>query len=206
MILFDETTRQRTDDGTVVEAWLRGRRPGHQGGPGRRPSPASRRGGHRGARRPAGAAGRVRLAWGLRFAKWRAVSASATDADVDGVEANAHALARYAALAQEAGLVPIVEPEVLMDGAHRSSGALRSPWRRCRAVYAELARHRVVLEASLLKPNMVLPARTARTGRPDHIARGDDRGAAAGRSAAVPGIMFLSGGQSDSRPRRTWTP
>jgi fructose-bisphosphate aldolase class I len=73
------------------------------------------------------------------------------------IEAHAHALARYAALAQEAGLVPIVEPEVLMDGAHPIERCAEVTGATLRAVYDQLARHRVVLEASLLKPDMVVP-------------------------------------------------
>jgi len=114
------------------------------------------------------------------------------------VEANAHALARYAALAQEAGLVPIVEPEVLMDGSHDLERCAEVTVATLRAVYEQLARHRVVLEASLLKPNMVLP------GKDSPIQADAEQVAAATIGAlrqvvpaAVPGIVFLSGGQSD---------
>jgi fructose-bisphosphate aldolase, class I len=114
------------------------------------------------------------------------------------VEANVHALARYAALCQGAGLVPIVEPEVLMDGAHSVERCAEVTGMVLRTVYEQLANYRVVLEASLLKPNMVLPG----TDCPLQV----DAGQIAARTiavlrqavpAAVPGIVFLSGGQSD---------
>ena len=91
------------------------------------------------------------------------------------MEANAHALARYAALAQEAGLVPIVEPEVLMDGAHGLERCAEVTVATLRAVYEQLARHRVVLEASLLKPNMVLPGKDCPIRPSNPGRRGDDR-------------------------------
>ena len=138
---------------------------------------------------------------GARFAKWRAVIKIGDGRPTDVcIRANAHALARYAALAQEAGLVPIVEPEVLMDGAHTIERCAEVTEATVRAVYAELAAHRVVLEASLLKPNMVLPG----TDCPVQV---DDQVIAASTlavmrrvvPAAVPGLVFLSGGQTDEQ-------
>ena len=97
-------------------------------------------------------------ALGARFAKWRAViRIGETRPTATCIEANAHALARYAALAQEAGLTPIVEPEVLMDGTHDLERCAEVTRRTLRVVYEQLSRHRIVLEASLLKPNMILP-------------------------------------------------
>ncbi|HEX4977539.1 MAG TPA: class I fructose-bisphosphate aldolase, partial [Nocardioides sp.] len=116
------------------------------------------------------------------------------------VEANAHALARYAALAQEAGLVPIVEPEVLLDGEHDLDRCAEVTLATLRAVYDQLARHRVVLEATLLKPSMVLPGKDS----PHQVS--DEEAAAAtvevlreAVPAAVPGIVFLSGGMTDEQ-------
>ena len=99
---------------------------------------------------------------GARFAKWRAVIRIGDGLPSStGVESNAHALARYAALAQEAGLTPIVEPEVLMDGAHGLERCADVTAAVLQAVYEQLSRHRVDLEATLLKPNMVLPGTDA---------------------------------------------
>jgi fructose-bisphosphate aldolase, class I len=135
---------------------------------------------------------------GARFAKWRAVIAIG-----DGIpsrvciEANAQALARYAALCQEAGLVPVVEPEVLMDGEH--------PLERCREVTEELLHtvfnqlhtQRVMLEGMILKPNMVLPGFTCpQQEAVDEVADATVKCLLRAVPAAVPGIAFLSGGQS----------
>jgi fructose-bisphosphate aldolase class I len=136
---------------------------------------------------------------GARFAKWRAVIRIGEGLPTDTcVESNAHALARYAALAQEAGLTPIVEPEVLMDGAHDLDRCAEVTVRVLRAVYEQLSRHGVVLEATLLKPSMVLPG----TDSPiqasnDAIAQATIFAMRQAVPAAVPGLVFLSGGQSD---------
>jgi fructose-bisphosphate aldolase class I len=140
-------------------------------------------------------------ALGARFAKWRAViRIGAGRPTPTCVAANAQALGAYAALAQEAGLVPVVEPEVMMDGAHDIARCAEVTTSVLREVYAELARHRVTLEGTLLKPNMVLPGA-------DSTQQVDDRTVAAATlsvlrqavPAAVPGIVFLSGGQSDAQ-------
>jgi fructose-bisphosphate aldolase class I len=201
VILFDETIRQQTVDGTRFPEVLRrhGVIPGIKVDAGTKPLA-----GFPGEVVTAGLDGlRERLqeyaAMGARFAKWRAVIHIGEDRPTATcVEANAHALARYAALAQEAGLVPIVEPEVLMDGTHGLERCAVVTVDVLRAVYAQLARHRVVLEASLLKPNMVLP------GEDSPVRAGDEEVAEATVMAlrevvpaAVPGIVFLSGGQSD---------
>jgi fructose-bisphosphate aldolase class I len=137
-------------------------------------------------------------AYGARFAKWRAVIRIGAGRPTSTcVAANAHALARYAALAQEAGLVPIVEPEVLMDGGHSIDWCASVTAEVLRAVYDQLARHHVALEGTLLKPNMVLPGSQATAQDDDDTIA--DRTIAVLRStvpAAVPGIVFLSGGQT----------
>lgn len=140
-------------------------------------------------------------ALGARFAKWRAVvRIGDSQPSPTCVEANVHGLARYAALVQEAGLVPIVEPEVLMDGTHDLERCAEVTVTTLRAVYEQLSRHRVVLEASLLKPNMVLPGEDClRPASDEQIA---ERTLTAFRQvvpAAVPGLVFLSGGQSDQQ-------
>lgn len=139
-------------------------------------------------------------ALGARFAKWRTVLRIGPGLPSPAcVAANAHTLARYAALAQEAGLVPVVEPEVLMDGSHGLERCAEVTAQVLREVYSELAAQRVVLEATLLKPSMVLPGTTS----PEAEQVGDDEVAALTIAvlrdtvpASVPGIVFLSGGQS----------
>jgi fructose-bisphosphate aldolase class I len=138
---------------------------------------------------------------GARFAKWRAViRIGDPQPSPTCISANAHGLARYAALAQEAGLTPIVEPEVLMDGPHSLERCAAVTATVLREVYAQLAHHRVALEGTLLKPNVVLPG----TACPDSV---DDATIAARTlavlrdtvPASVPGIVFLSGGQTDEQ-------
>jgi fructose-bisphosphate aldolase class I len=136
---------------------------------------------------------------GAKFTKWRAViNIGAHIPSRYAIDANAHALARYAALAQEAGLVPIVEPEVLMDGSHSIDRCYDVTERTLRRVFDELQAQRVILEGIVLKPNMVISGKDAQ-----------DRATAAEVAertitcfkrtvpAAVPGIAFLSGGQGD---------
>ena len=140
-------------------------------------------------------------ALGLRFAKWRAVIHIGEGLPTDAcVGANAHELARYAALSQEAGLTPIVEPEVLMDGHHDLQTCADVTERVLREVYAQLSNQRVVLEASLLKPNMVLPGSgSGSTASDAEIARATMEVLRRTVPAAVPGVLFLSGGQSDEQ-------
>ena len=141
------------------------------------------------------------VAMGARFAKWRAVikiGAAGEGFPSPGcIEANAHALARYAALCQEAGLVPIVEPEVLMDGDHTVERCREVTEAVLRSVFDQLTRQRVVLEAMILKPNMVLAGSACAT-QPTVNEVADATVQCLRRSvpAAVPGIAFLSGGQS----------
>ena len=136
---------------------------------------------------------------GARFAKWRAVIAIGPHLPSSYcIEVNAHALARYAALAQEVGLVPIVEPEVLMDGDHDISRCYEVTQDTLREVYGQLASQRVMLEGTLLKCNMVLSGKEAsnRAG-PEEVAERTVDCLMRNVPAAVPGIAFLSGGQSD---------
>jgi fructose-bisphosphate aldolase class I len=137
---------------------------------------------------------------GARFTKWRAVlSIKGEHIPSDyAIWANAHALARYAALSQEAELVPIVEPEVLMDGDHTIDRAYSVTSRTLQAVFTELYDQRVDFEGMLLKPNMVLPGYSA-SQQVSHEEVAEKTITCFKRTvpAAVPGIVFLSGGQSD---------
>ena len=138
---------------------------------------------------------------GARFAKWRAVIRIGEHLPSRAcIEANAHALARYAALSQEAGLVPIVEPEVLMEGDHTLARCAEVTEATQRAVFEQLAVQGVLLEGMLLKPNMVLPGKDATDqSNADAVAEATVRGLLRAVPAAVPGIAFLSGGQSAQR-------
>ena len=200
VILFDETLRQRADDGRPFVAILAGSGivPGIKVDQGAVPLA-----GAPGERIAEGLDGlRKRLdeyrTLGARFAKWRAVIAIG-----DGIpsayclDTNAHALARYAALCQEAGLVPIVEPEVLMDGAHSRERCFEVTEAAQQRVFTALRAQRVVLELMLLKPNMVLPGAGApqQAGVRD-VAEATVRCLRRTVPAAVPGIVFLSGGQN----------
>lgn len=135
---------------------------------------------------------------GARFTKWRAViTIGESIPSAYCLEANAHALARYAALSQEAGLVPIVEPEVLMDGAHTIERCEEVTTATLQQVFAQLQAHRVRLEGMLLKPNMVLSGKScAQQASVDEVAAATVRCFLRTVPAAVPGIVFLSGGQS----------
>jgi fructose-bisphosphate aldolase class I len=136
---------------------------------------------------------------GARFAKWRATYSIGEDLPSEYcVWVNAHALARYAALSQEAGLVPIVEPEVLQDGEHTIEESAKATGRVLLAVYQELHDQRVDFAGTLLKPNMVLSGYSAsnRAGM-DEVAEATLEVLYKHVPASVPGIVFLSGGQSD---------
>lgn len=198
-ILFDETLRQTRADGVPLVNLLAeaGIIPGIKVDAG-----AKDLAGHPGEKITEGLDGlRERLAeytrLGARFAKWRAVFAVGEGIPGrGGVEANAHALARYAALCQEAGLVPIVEPEVLMDGAHSIERCLEVTEAVLREVFIQLGRQRVRLEGILLKPNMVLPGQDCpRQAADREVAEATLRCLLRAVPAAVPGIVFLSGGQ-----------
>ena len=138
------------------------------------------------------------FAMGARFAKWRAVIAIGSAIPSRGcIEANASALARYASLCQEAGLVPIVEPEVVMDGGHDLRRCGEVTERVLRTVFQQLYEQRVMLEGIILKPNMVLPgADCSAAATDDEVADATVDCLLRAVPAAVPGIAFLSGGQT----------
>ena len=135
---------------------------------------------------------------GARFAKWRAViSIGENKPSRSGLEANAHALARYAALCQEAGLVPIVEPEVLMGGDHSLELCQKVTEETLRNVFIQLNCQHVLLEGMILKPNMVLPGLTCPSQKAtEEVADATVMCLLRTVPAAVPGVAFLSGGQS----------
>lgn len=201
VILYDETLRQATHDGTPFATLLsnRGIYPGIKVDQGGKALAL-----HGGEKVTEGLDGlRERLAeykqLGAKFAKWRAViEIDARDIPTRyGIQANAHALARYAALCQEAGIVPIVEPEVLMDGAHDIARCEAVTSQVLQAVFAELNAHRVLFEGMLLKPNMVIPGmQCAQQASVQQVAEATLRCLRRHVPAAVPGIVFLSGGQS----------
>ena len=202
VILFDETLRQSTKDGIPFAKLLdsRGIVPGIKVDKGAKALAL-----YPGDKVAEGLDGlRERLLeykqLGAKFAKWRAVI------EIDehkipsayAIHANAHALARYAALCQELDIVPIVEPEVLMDGAHSIERCEIVTSRVLEAVFAELDAHRVLFEGMLLKPNMVIPGKKcAQQATAQQIAEATMRCFARYVPAAVPGVVFLSGGQSD---------
>ncbi|MDB6065651.1 MAG: fructose-bisphosphate aldolase [Pedosphaera sp.] len=136
---------------------------------------------------------------GARFSKWRAVITIGDNIPTRGCMAlNAQALGRFAALSQEAGLVPIVEPEVLMDGDHTIERCEAVTQQMQELVFAELYSQRVVLEQMLLKPNMVVPGKDSpRQASVQEVAQATVRCLRRTVPAAVPGIVFLSGGQED---------
>ena len=136
---------------------------------------------------------------GARFTKWRAVITIGEGIPTPYcIDVNAHALARFAALSQEAGLVPIVEPEVLMDGGHDIAACAAATDAALRATYAALATQQVDLPGTLLKPNMVLSGKSASDRAPAEVVASETlRVFKNAIPAAVPGCVFLSGGQSD---------
>jgi fructose-bisphosphate aldolase class I len=135
---------------------------------------------------------------GARFAKWRAVIDIGVDIPTAfAIEANAQALARYAALCQEQNIVPIVEPEVLMDGDHSIERCETVTAAVLTCVFDQLAAHRIRLEGMILKPNMVISGKkAAQRANPQQVAEATIRCLKRHVPSAVPGIMFLSGGQS----------
>lgn len=137
------------------------------------------------------------IAQGARFAKWREVYAiTHVNPSPLGLRANAEMLARYAAICQEKGVVPIVEPEVLMDGDHDIERCAKVTEQVLHSVFHALHLHRVQLEHMILKPNMVLPGKDCRTAAPDEVAGATLAVLKRTVPAAVPSINFLSGGQS----------
>jgi fructose-bisphosphate aldolase, class I len=201
VILFDETIRQSSADGTPFPKLLeaKGIIPGIKVDKGAKPLALAP-----GETITEGLDGlRERFeeyrGLGARFAKWRAVYSIGEGRPSEyAVWTNAHALARYAALSQEAGLVPIVEPEVLMDGTHMIEEAYHVTARVQHAVFTELRDQRVEFEGMLLKPNMVLAGYDApKQATVEEVAAATIRCLRHHVPPAVPGIVFLSGGQSD---------
>jgi fructose-bisphosphate aldolase, class I len=201
VILFDETIRQNDSDGTPFPKLLesKGVIPGIKVDKGAKPLALAE-----GETITEGLDGlRERLKeyyeLGARFAKWRATYSIADGRPSEYcIWTNAHALARYAALCQEAHIVPIVEPEVLMDGTHSIQDAKRVTGRVLNAVYTELHDQRIDLRGTLLKPNMALSGYEAsQRASVDEVAQATLDVFYKHVPAAVPGIVFLSGGQSD---------
>jgi len=205
VILFDETARQSTAGGRRFVEVLqdKGILPGIKVDKGAKPLPFAP-----GEKVTEGLDGlRPRLeeyaGMGLRFAKWRAVIVIDSARGLPSghcLDANAHALARYAALCVEQGLVPIVEPEVLMNGPHTIDDCYDATEHTLQRVYEALHLHRVPLEKTLLKPNMVLSGDTcSEQAGPEEVAEKTIRCFRRTVPAAVPGVVFLSGGQSDEQ-------
>ncbi len=203
VILFEETLYQKAADGTPLVDIIRaaGAIPGIKVDKGAKPLPM-----HEGEKITEGLDSLAeRLSdyhdAGARFAKWRGVISISRDLPTpSAVRANATALARYAALCQQAGIVPIVEPEVLMDGApgdHSIDRCAEVTEFVLNTVFDELAEARVKLEAMVLKPNMVIDGKNARKASVDEVAEKTVNVLKATVPNAVPGIAFLSGGQSD---------
>ena len=200
VILYDETIRQQTEDGRPFPQVLaeQGIIPGIKADTGLEPLA-----GFPSEQITKGLDGlRERLAeyhaLGARFAKWRAVIDIGPDLPTRAaIAANAAAMARYAASCQEAGLVPIVEPEVLMDGSHTIERCEAVTTLTLKRMFDALYDLNVLLEGTLLKPNMVLPGKkSGQTATPEQIAEATLRCFRRVVPAAVPGIVFLSGGQS----------
>lgn len=200
-ILFDETLRQSTKDGVPFAKYMadNGILPGIKV--------------DKGAQALAGCPGelvtegldglRARLEeyykLGARFAKWRAVINIGEDIPSGTcIDANAHALARYAALCQEQGLVPMVEPEVIMDGSHDIDTCYEVTEVTLRSLFASLYEHNVMLEGTILKASMVLPGTTSgEDASVEEVAAATLQCLKSTVPATLPGIVFLSGGQSD---------
>ncbi len=203
VILYDETIRQEGKDGTPLVQHLtdKGIIPGIKVDTGAKPLAPS------GLEKVTEGLDGLRERFteyremGARFTKWRAVySVGHGLPSRQCMRANAHALARYAALAQEQDIVPVVEPEVLIDGDHDIAACRAATERVLAQVFAELDEQQVVPEGMLLKPNMVLSGKEASNqAGPDEVARETIAAFKRVVPAAVPGIVFLSGGQSDEQ-------
>jgi fructose-bisphosphate aldolase class I len=201
VIMYDETIRQAADDGTSFVELLASK--------GAIPGIKVDTGAHDMALWPGekvtegldGLRGRLEeyRELGARFAKWRAVITIGEGIPTDAcIEANGHALARYAALCQEAGIVPIVEPEVLMDADNSLEVCQEVTTRTLHATFDQLYELSVDLQGSLLKPNMVIPGKGCTDqASPEKIAQATVDTFRGVVPAAVPGIVFLSGGQSE---------
>ena len=200
-ILYDETLRQSTRDGVPFTKLMldRGILPGIKVDKG--PQPLA---GFPGEVVTEGLDGlRERLneyaRLGARFAKWRAVINIGEDFPTSsGIDANMHALARYASLCQEAGIVPMVEPEVIMDGTHDIDTCFEVTEATLRALFDALYKHNVMLEGTILKASMVLSGKSCEEQADvDDVAEATLRCLRNTVPASLPGIVFLSGGQSD---------
>jgi fructose-bisphosphate aldolase class I len=204
VILFDETIRQKSRDGRTFVATLeeQGIIPGIKVDTG-----TKNMANFPGEKITEGLDGlrdrlkEYRQQLGARFTKWRAVITIGDGIPTQScIDTNAELLARYAALSQEADLVPIVEPEVLMDGDHTIERYFDVTERTLRSVFNALAAHRVVLEAMLLKPNMVLSGKDCpQQASVEEVAQATVRCMKRVVPSAVPGLVFLSGGQSDQQ-------
>ena len=205
VILFEETLGQQSTDGTPLAdvAWKQGIVPGIKVDKGKGPLPGA----------PGdvitygldGLADRLQgyKAQGARFAKWREVyNISDINPTPLGLSANAEMLARYAAVCQSVGIVPIVEPEVLMDGTHDIERCAVVTEEVLHSVFHALHQHHVTLEHMLLKPNMVVPGKDLRTADPDEVATATLKVLRRAVPAAVPSINFLSGGQGPEEATR----
>ena len=203
-ILFEETLNQQTDEARPIAeaAWAQKIVPGIKVDKGKIPLALSP--GDLITQGLDGLADRLRVykSQGARFAKWREVYAIG-GSDMKhyvptqhGIEANAEMLARYAAVCQAEGIVPIVEPEVLMDGDHDIQRHAEVTEAVQHAVFNALNRHHVVLELMILKPNMVLPGKDKRRAEADEVAAATLKVLRRTVPAAMPSINFLSGGQS----------
>ncbi len=199
-ILFDETIYQATDDGVLFVDVLKkaGIIPGIKVDEG-----TVDLAGFQKEKITEGLDGlRARLAkyysLGARFCKWRAVITIGDDIPTQGcIDANTHLLARYAALCQEAGMVPIVEPEVLMDGDHTIERCLEVTSKTLQSLFNQLEMQRVNLEGIILKPNMVIAGKDSlKQNSIDEVANDTVQCLLQNVPASVPGIAFLSGGQS----------
>jgi fructose-bisphosphate aldolase class I len=201
VILFDETIRQKAKNGTPLVDLIQsaGAIPGIKLDAGAKPLALSPKEtvteGLDGLRE------RIKdyVGLGAQFAKWRAViDVGPGLPSHNSIHANAHALARYAALCQEGGLVPIVEPEVLMDGNHDIDACMRATEWALQELYRELYFAGVVLEGTILKPNMVVSGKdAAKQASREEVAEKTVTVLKRCVPSAVPGIAFLSGGQSD---------
>ena len=206
VILFDETIRQKTADGTPFPDLLsrKGILPGIKVDQGT--TDLAFFPGEKITEGLDGLRGRLVEYRGLgaRFTKWRAVITIADHLPTRTcIRANAEALARFAALSQEAGLVPIVEPEVLMDGSHDIQRCEEVTGATLKSVFSELSEHRLILEGMLLKPNMVLPGKKSpRQATVAEVAEATVRCLRRSVPSSVPGIVFLSGGQSPEQATR----
>jgi len=201
VILFDETARQKANDGTLIPQYLakKGILPGIKVDKGVANIPFTRE--EKVTEGLDGLQKRMKEYFdlGCRFAKWRAVITIGADIPTHTcLYANAHALARYAAICQEASIVPMIEPEVLLDGNHTVERSEEVHEATLRATYAAMAAYNVSIEHLILKTSMVVSGKdNARQAGVDEVAERTVRVLKRTVPAAQPGIVFLSGGQSD---------